>query len=142
MHTTTYTHTPAAAPRLRGMAAAIGRFLRAYSEFWSIPMALVLFVGTPPLLRLYDPTAAGYDPGVLQSVTFALAALLLAKGSVWMMLALDFPDVYHYLDHSINAHFRRIGECGSREPDYRKPIALGLYALYLICLVTLIAAMV
>ncbi len=119
----------------------LGRFALENNEFWGIPLGLLLFLLTPPLLRLVDPTAGAFDVGVLQSVSFALAAFLLLKGAAWLLLYLDFPEVYRWLDNGLERGFsfwlRRGFGRGARAA-----IALGIYGLYLLLMVALVAAMV
>ncbi len=124
----------------RRRARRLRAFVLENNEFWSIPMGLGLFLMTPGLLRHLDPTAGGYDVGVLQSVSFAIAAFLVLKGAAWLVLYMDFPRVYHWLDDELEArysawHGKGLGTSG------RTWVALAIYGLYLVLLVALTAAM-
>lgn len=112
----------------------IAHFLKENNEFWGIPLGIILFLVTPSLIQAVDPTAAAFDAGVLHALLFALAAVFIIKGAVWLMLWADFPDLYKYLDNLFTKEFRS-------ESPARPPLALAVYFMYFLALVILTAAL-
>lgn len=76
------------------------KFIKTYNEWFSFPIALVLFFVTPHLYRLIDSEAGAFDYGVFHTAIFAIALLSLYSGVAWFMLLLKFPDLKRFLDDS------------------------------------------
>ena len=74
------------------------RLLKRYNEFLTIPLGLILWVLSVPLIRLIDPTAAVFDAGIFQKIVFAIVAFSILKGAAWGFFRLAFPDLKKYLD--------------------------------------------
>ena len=51
-------------------------FFKRFPEIYSVPIALVVWVLSIPLLRLFDNTSAVYDAGVFQVIIFSIIQLL------------------------------------------------------------------
>ena len=47
-------------------------FFKRFPEIYSVPIALVAWVLSIPLLRLFDNTSAVYDAGVFQVIIFSI----------------------------------------------------------------------
>lgn len=105
------------------------------NEYWGIPLAGVLFFFSPLLFRGLDKSAGAYDVGLLQALFFGLVAFLFIKGCVWLLLRLDFPNVYKYLDNVLDELYTE-----GRPSHTASRMALILYALYLVLTVLLVAA--
>lgn len=76
----------------------VKKFISTWNEFYTIPMALVLWYFCPILLRWMDPTAATFDSGVLQTYLLAAIGVLLLNGAAWLMIKVSFPGIYLFLD--------------------------------------------
>ena len=90
------------------------KFIKNYNEWFSIPIAIIIFAFSPKLLRLFDPTAAAYDAGILHGIALSAIVLLCASGIAWFLFKLNFPTLYTYWDDeaeldSINKPNRRVG---------------------------------
>jgi hypothetical protein len=71
---------------------------RRWNEFMVLPLALLLFIYSPSLLRMIDPTAAAFDLGVLQVILLGIIKVLFASGFAFLMLKFSFPSLYRVLD--------------------------------------------
>ena len=107
-----------------------------WNEFWGIPLAVILFALSPYVFRLYDNTAGEYDLSVLQALLFALVAFLFVKGVTWLLLRMDFPNLYKFLDDVLDNFYH-----SERHSRFASAIAVGIYALYLILFVVLACAL-
>ena len=106
------------------------------NEFWGIPIAAVLFFLSPLFFRLFDSTAGSYDLAVLQALLFALVAFMFVKGATWLLLRLDFPNLYKFLDDTLDNFYK-----SERHSRFASAIAVTIYALYLVLFVVLVAAL-
>ena len=111
----------------------VRRFLLENNEFWGIPLGVLLFLGCPVFLRIIDASAGSYDPVLLQSLLYGIAAFMFIKGVVWLVLWMDFPALYHYLDAEVDQLFNKRESHSSRHW-----VALGIYALYLVLITILV----
>lgn len=113
------------------------RFLRRWNELWSLPIAVVLFFASAPMLRAMDPTAAVFDAGVLQVVLFGAVVFLTCTGLTWISLKLAFPKIYQFLDDTLEK------EIASKNNDYsyenkgfdlwrKSLLVFSVYALHLL----------
>ena len=134
------------APQPRPTAAQrLLRLLRENNEFWGIPLGILLFWAAPPLLRVIDSTAGTFDLGILHALLWGIAAFMVIKGLVWLLLWLDFPELYHWLDdwfaRGLDAPQPGLSKAslvGKRPAQIAA--ALGLYAFYILCLIILTVA--
>lgn len=106
-------------------------FLGENNEFWGIPIGVALFVIVPTALRWLDPTAAPFDVGVLHALIFGVAGFLVVKGAAWLFLAMDFPDLYHYLDKRLT---------GIEGETARRRVSLVLYFGYMLLMAIMVIA--
>lgn len=79
-------------------------FLRHWSEFITLPLALLLWWHSKNILILIDPTAGVHDAGVLQVFLLATAGLLFVHAFVWIILLIAAKDVYDTLDDYLTKH--------------------------------------
>ena len=112
------------------------QFVADWNEFWGIPLALFLFIVAPQILRIFDPTAGAYDLSVLQALLFGLAAFMFVKGLVWLLIRMDFPKLYKFLDNRLDAFYLT-----NYTPKYATLVAVAIYALYLVLLTILVVAL-
>lgn len=101
-------------------------------EFWSIPLAILLFFISPSLLRLVDPTAGVYDAGVFQIALFAIICLLIFNGIAWGGVKVVFPEVFEYLQQKFKQEFNN--ELTAWE---RAKLSVFVFSLFLVALVLL-----
>jgi hypothetical protein len=94
-------------------------------EFFSIPLALIIFFASPFMLRAVDPTAGVYDSGVLQIILFATICLLVFNGLAWMGVKQVFPEIFQYFQNAFKIDFK------SLEPWQKIKISLFIWALFL-----------
>jgi hypothetical protein len=106
-------------------------FLKLWTEFWSIPLALVSWFLSPFLLRVIDPTAGAYDAGVFQVILFAMIAMLMFNGAVWLGIKFNFWTAFSYYQSKFHLDFN------SLEPWQKIKILLLLYFGLLLSLVLL-----
>lgn len=111
-------------------------FVADWNEFWGIPIALFLFIVAPQIIRIFDPTAGAYDLSVLQALLFGLAAFMFVKGLVWLLIRMDFPKLYKFLDNRLDAFYLT-----NYTPKYATLVAVAIYALYLVLLTILVIAL-
>lgn len=103
-------------------------WLREENEVWGLPVAVGLFFLAGRGLQWLDPTAATFDWGLLQTPLLALSFFLLLKWAVWLMLWLDFPGLYRFLDRGVDGLFS--SGCGLSRWQ-RAVLAAAVYGLYL-----------
>lgn len=77
--------------------------LQLWDGVWSVPLAMVLFVGFGVLLQWYfadpaDPQGAPgfYDPSYLQAAFYASAMQVFINFVVWLGIHFNFRRVKHY----------------------------------------------
>ncbi len=121
----------------RNTTGRLWRTIRNWNEFYTIPLGLLLFIGTPRALRLIDGTAGSYDLSVLQPVAYAIATVSIIKGCAWWLFKLDFPQAYRWLDDGME------GEVFTeRTPLWLKlAVTFGVFGSYLLLLVLLTLAL-
>jgi hypothetical protein len=74
------------------------KLIKRFNEFIGIPVAVLLFFLTPPLLRMIDPTAGAFDAGYLHAIVLGLVKVFMASAIAWILLWMSFPKLYRYLD--------------------------------------------
>ena len=135
---------------LVGVFQKAPRFVRKWHELLSIPIALVLWYLSPTFLRWMDPTAATFDSGILQKILFAVVALLVGNGVVWLVLKLTWPRAYKFFDDKFET---MLGNHSFKEPpteaekwyyltSFQKCVlVLALFISLLLCFVHLVTAL-
>ena len=66
------------------------------NEAVGILVAVALFLCTPHVLRLIDPTAGAYDPGVLHLIVFSAVAVLSFSFLSWVGMRIHFSELFRY----------------------------------------------
>ena len=104
-------------------------------ELAGILLALLLFLVSPFLLRLLDPTAGAYDAGVLHIIVFSLVALLTFSFLAWVGIKLNFKEVFDYLQTDFTKDFATLDKW------QKTKISLLLYFFYLLLFVLIAKAL-
>jgi hypothetical protein len=76
----------------------IVRTMMKWAEFIFLPIGLILWYYSGPLLRLVDPTAATYDSGIFQIILFTIIQFFIFSSIIWIYLKITFPKVYEKLE--------------------------------------------
>ncbi len=122
---------------LKGTGTRLWRFVKEWNELFSIPIGLALFLFAPGVIRGFDGTAGAYDPSLLQAVVFGIAAFCMLKGSAWLLLRLDFPGLYQWLDDRLESETFHDDRGKLR---IKLCVSLWLFCFYLSLLVVLTVA--
>jgi hypothetical protein len=69
-----------------------------WNELLLLPIALVVLWVSGPVLRMFDPTAAVFDWGILQVYFIAMIGTLFAVGFTRLMLKLFSPNLEKFID--------------------------------------------
>lgn len=133
------------------LAVGLVKFVRKWHELISIPIAVVLWIFSPIFLRWIDPTAATFDAGVLQKILFAVIALFVCNGVVWLLIKLTFPRAYKFLDDKfemlLGNHAYQREELSDKEKSYyltsfqKCVLVLALYISLCLCFVLLVISL-
>jgi hypothetical protein len=103
-------------------------------ELWTIPMALIVFVVSVPVLRLIDPTSATYDAGILQKILFAIIGVLVFNGLAWAGIRMVWKELWVYLNTDYKQDFNSLSK-------FKKIcVSLLVYSLYFISFILLTLA--
>lgn len=112
----------------------IVKCLLSYSEFITIPTALLIWYASPYVLRWVDPSAGTYDSGVFQIIIFTVIQFLFYNAVAWLVFKLTFPKMYKMLDEEIE---NRILNNGAITTFEKIKVVLWIFSLYLVCIVLL-----
>ena len=105
------------------------KFLRTWNEFVFIPLFLIAFWWAVKILRYADPTAGVLDVGVLHIMFFGTLKFASASLVTWVLIRIQFPSVFTYLDKGINQEFKDLTK-------WQKILSsILLLSSYLFCLV-------
>lgn len=86
----------------------IKTFFKRFPEIYSVPIALVVWIISIPLLRLFDNTSAVYDAGVFQVIIFSVIQLLVYSSIAWLVMGLLFGTFRMYLLRELKSDFERL----------------------------------
>jgi hypothetical protein len=81
------------------------RFLNSWQGWLACVLAFALFLASPFLIRLYDPTAGVWDGGVLQWLLLAAVAATFGVGLMWTLWQCAFPSTDKEADQRIDDWF-------------------------------------
>jgi hypothetical protein len=113
---------------------AIVKFFTSRQELVLGPLGIVLWFVSAPLIRLFDPTAATYDLAVFQKIVFALICFCIFSFSAWMLIRIQFPKLYDYLDNKFDEDFNSISTNPQFQCD-RLKVSFSVLAFYLLALI-------
>lgn len=115
------------------------KFFINWNEIITIPIGIAIFYFAPMLMRLADPSAAGYDLGILHSILFAIAAMLIINGFAFLIMKITFPGIYKFIDEVLEEFLYRDSRVVSNLTQYQKcVISLSVLSLYLLGTVLLV----
>jgi len=81
----------------------------------SLAAAIVIWVSSSYLIRLWDPTAGADDPGILQAMVFATVAFLFFHFTTKVYMRLFWPTLDYYLKSGLfDAEFKTKETCYPR----------------------------
>ncbi|MGM0587070.1 MAG: hypothetical protein ACQETE_01530 [Bacteroidota bacterium] len=80
-------------------------FLWKWNELVIAPVTIFLWWLSDPLIRLIDPTAATFDMGLIQAIIIAFVFMVVIRGLNWLMLLINFPGLYSYIDEQLEEEF-------------------------------------
>ena len=75
------------------------KFLKDWNELLGIPIALILWILSPWLIRIIDPTAGTYDAGIFQVILFTIIQYFIYSAVAWLSFKYTFPEAYRQLDN-------------------------------------------
>lgn len=104
---------------------------------------MVLWAWSDDLIRMVDKTAAAYDGAIFQKILFAMIALLFFNGFAWLILKINFPKVYAYLDNVFETNLDDTNQLTTQNQltTWEKAkICLWLFSLYFLALVLMLNA--
>ncbi|WP_276496725.1 hypothetical protein [Pontibacter litorisediminis] len=99
------------------------RLIGRWPDILGLPLAIILFILSAPLLRWLDPTSAVFDLGILQKLALGGIAMLMLNAAVFLGIKFNFPKVYAYYKDVLPLDFFKITPC------QRLYFFLSLYAL-------------
>ena len=110
------------------------QFLKNWNELVGIPAAIILWIISPWLIRLGDPTAAVYDSGIFQIILFTLIQFFIYSAVAWLVFKYTFPEAYRMLDDI----FLFDPYCKDNLTKWQKSqLLFGFFALFFLALVIL-----
>ena len=124
-------------------------FLLRWDGFWSVPLAVVLF-----LLVLYAGEAAfgqgfgGYSPGFIHAILYAALVLVVLNTVAQLGLKLNIPTLWNYFAEDIEVEGAKLADTLFTKDFYnltawqRVAIYLFVYFLYLVLGVVIVALLV
>lgn len=113
---------------------SILKFIYKWSEILVLPLALLLFWISRPLLRMADPLAGVYDWGIFQVPLFAAVCFFFTIGIVRLGLKLLSPKFEHWFDNE----FPKIWTSNEITTWQKSKLSLWLLSLYLLVFVALV----
>lgn len=116
------------------MKNKIIKHILSFHEYFTIPVAIGIWIVSPYFLQWIDPTAATYDSGVFQVIIFTIIQFLIYNAVAWVVFKLTFPKMYKMLDDEIE---NKVLNNGSITMFEKIKIVLWVFSLYLICIVLL-----
>lgn len=116
---------------MKTVIKAIRGFFKKYHELITLPIAILLWIVSVPVLRAIDPTAATFDAGIFQIPVFSLIQLLLFLSAAWIILKLVFGQFHRFLIFEMKYNFSQL------TPWQRIKLAYSIYFLLVAALVLL-----
>ncbi|MEA4975724.1 MAG: hypothetical protein VB046_08320 [Paludibacter sp.] len=84
------------------------QFFKSHPEFITIPVIILLWIISIPILRLADPVSATFDAGVFQVPIFTVFQFLLYVATAWYILKLLFGTFYKYIKTKMKSDFNEL----------------------------------
>jgi hypothetical protein len=91
----------------------ISRLIISFWKNWwqqliGIPAALFLFFGAPVVYRIFDPSSASYDAGVLHIINLSMVELLCYYAAAWIGLIISFRPAARVLTREFETHLNNL----------------------------------
>lgn len=103
------------------------KFFLKWNEFITIPLGILLWIFSTPILRFFDSTAATYDSGIFQIILFTLIQFFIYHGIAWFMIKVTFPSIDKYMDNVFEDLMK-----GDSMTDYQKvTIIVWILTIYI-----------
>ncbi|MEI2758974.1 MAG: hypothetical protein V9G42_06005 [Bacteroidia bacterium] len=116
----------------------VGNLLRWFKtwllELWTIPLAIVVFISSVPVLRFIDPTSATYDAGILQKILFAVIASLVFNGLAWAGIRMVWKELFVFFQTQFKTDFNNLSNI------HKVWVGLFVFSLYFLSFVLLTLA--
>lgn len=116
---------------LLAVLATIRGFFKQHHELITLPIALVLWLLSVPVLRTIDPTAAVFDAGIFQIPLFSIIQMLVFLSVAWIILKIVFGQFYRFLRQEMKYNFYML------TPWQKLKLSYSIYFLLLAALVML-----
>lgn len=114
------------------------KILKRYNELYLLPMALLLWWFSSPVIHYFDETAATYDLAVFQKLIYGLITFSFSSFNAWIALKITFPKVFKYLTEEFDNEFSKLTLI---ELCTKQKLSLALYAFYLLGLLLAMLAL-
>lgn len=76
-------------------------FMKLWPEMWSLPVSILIFAASIPIIRWIDPTAGVFDWGIFQTVLVAVVLLPAISTAAFMGIKFNFPALFDYYRKTI-----------------------------------------
>ncbi|AWW31831.1 hypothetical protein DN752_17780 [Echinicola strongylocentroti] len=71
-------------------------FIKLWPELWSVPVSILLFAASIPIIRWIDPTAGVFDWGIFQTVLVTVVILPILSTAAFMGIRFNFKFLFDY----------------------------------------------
>jgi hypothetical protein len=68
----------------------VNQFLKLFNEFIGLPIAVLIYLVTPSLLRIVDPASGQFDTGQLATISYGAIKVIAASLIASLGLRLNF----------------------------------------------------
>lgn len=105
--------------------------IKFFKEYAALFAALVLFLASPYIIRIFYPTAGAYDPGVLQLQAITIFTYAVYQAITWSITKGIWPAIGKYMKSGFNNDFLNL------EPWQKIKVSLFVFFSILALLVLL-----
>ena len=120
------------------------KFLRHYNELIGLILTTALFIISPVILRLADPTAGSFDIGLIQVGIVAMLIFQVSAIVAWFTFRWNFPGLYDFFDNRMEEALA--GTAGDeRLPEglrFKVKVALAIYLTYFLIMAAISYAVI
>ena len=119
---------------IQSFFAYFSNLLYKWPEIYSAPLAVAIWYWSVKFFRWIDPMSKPWSFDELQRIIFALVALAVLSGGVFVGIKLNWPSVYKYYDlDQFEKDFKSLA------PWQRVVITISMYLFLLSLLVAVLA---
>ncbi|MBB6126974.1 hypothetical protein [Mucilaginibacter lappiensis] len=105
-----------------------------HTEYIGITVALLLLLIFPPIIRLYDPTAAPIDAGALSGILLAVVSVLIFLSVTWWFIRAIWPVFAEYSNTDFTTDFKNL------QPWQKIKIYMGFYSFVVLAFLAALVA--